>query len=288
MKNILFLFLIILFACQSKQKESADLVSVSILPQKYFVDQISGGLLKVNVLVPPGASPHDYSVLPSQMKSLSNSKIWIQIGLLSFEDVWNNKFADLNKGVRIVNSSEGIEPITGIDEHEGEHAGHDHGHGFDPHIWLAPAEAKILAQNTYEALKSDFPEHAETFEKNFVQLTAMMDSLTVEIEQQLATMPNRSFLIFHPTLGYYARQFQLEQIPLELDGKEPSPRHMKNIVDVARMKNIRTILIQKEFDTENALQLSREIGGKVLVIDPLDYDWEKQIREISRIIADQK
>ncbi|MFY9154218.1 MAG: zinc ABC transporter substrate-binding protein [Prolixibacteraceae bacterium] len=288
MKNFAYLFILLLFACQPKQNETTDLVSVSILPQKYFTDRISGGLLQVNVLVPPGASPHDYSVLPSQMKALSKSKVWLQIGLLSFEEVWNDKFADMNKDLRIVNCSEGIDPIAGSDEHETEDPEHDHGGGIDPHIWLAPNDAKILAKNTLIALKSGFPEHAEAFEKNFIQLTAEMDSLSNEIEQELASMPNRSFLIFHPTLGYFARQFQLEQIPLELDGKEPSPRHMKDIVDVARRKNIHTILIQKEFDTENALQLSREIEGKVVVIDPLDYDWEKQIREISQNIAARK
>lgn len=288
MKKLAYFILILLIACQPKQKESAELISVSILPQKYFVDQISGGLLQVNVLVPPGASPHDYSVLPSQMKSLSKSKMWLQVGFLSFEEVWNDKFTDPNQELPIVNCSEGIIPLAGSDEHEETHAGHNHGTGLDPHIWLAPADAKILAKNTFTALKSGFPEHAEVFEKNFVKLNALMDSLSGEIEQELASMPNRSFLIFHPTLGYFARQFNLEQIPLELDGKEPSPRHMKDIVDVARLKNIHTILIQKEFDTENALQLSREIKGKVVVIDPLDYDWKKQIQEISRNIADKK
>ncbi len=288
MKIYIFLLVVVLFACQSKPKDTGHMITVSILPQKYFVDQISGGLIKVNVLVPPGSSPHDYSVLPSQMKALSKSKVWLQIGLLTFEEVWNDKFAEINKDLVITNCSDGIEPIAGADEHEEDHSEHAHRDGLDPHIWLAPSDAKILATNTFNALKSSFPELAPEFEINFGYLLAVMDSVSVQIEKELAPMPNRSFLIFHPTLGYFARQYHLEQIPLEQDGKEPSPRHMKDMVDIARAGNLHVILIQKEFDTENALQLSREIDGKVVVIDPLEYDWKKQILEISRDIADQK
>lgn len=290
MKKLSYLLIILLFACQPKQKENSNLVSVSILPQKYFVDQISGGSLDVNVLVPPGSSPHDYSVLPSQMKALSNSKIWFQIGLMTFEEVWNDKFAEINPGLVIINSSEGITKISGHECEEDHDHSHDHAHaeGFDPHIWLAPAEARIIADHTFNALKVAFPEQASVFENNHSRLVADIDSLARHIGQQLATMTNRSFLIFHPTLGYYSRQFQLEQIPLELNGKEPSPKHMKKIVDIAHEKNIRTVLIQKEFDTENALQLSREIGGSVVVIDPLDYDWKKQMLVITQLLAGQQ
>ncbi|HZL11497.1 MAG TPA: zinc ABC transporter substrate-binding protein [Prolixibacteraceae bacterium] len=285
MKKHLYLLVIILLACQPKQKEVASLVSVSILPQKYFVEQIAGNLLKVNVLVPPGSSPHNYSVLPSQMKDLAKSKVWLQIGLLTFEEAWKDKFTEINKDLVIVNCSEGIVPIA-----ESEEEGHDHGHSgaFDPHIWLAPAEVKVIAQNTLNALKVGFPEHSGVFEENYARFISKIDSLSSEIKQKLAPLKNRNILIFHPTLGYYARQYNLEQIPLELDGKEPSPKHLKDIVDLAREQNIHVIFIQKEFDTENALQLSREIGGEVVVIDPIDYQWEKQILDITEKIAAQK
>lgn len=289
MKNFVYLLVLILFSCQPKQKESDLMVTVSILPQKYFVDQIAGDLIQVNVLVPPGSSPHNYSVLPSQMKALAKSKVWLQIGLLTFEEVWKDKFAEINKDLVLVNCSEGIDPIAGS---ECEEEGHDHEmthhEAYDPHIWVAPAEAKILAQHTFSALKTAFPEHTAIFETNYNRLTAKIDSLLEQIEEKLKPVTNRSILIFHPTLGYYARQYRLEQIPLELDGKEPSPKHMKLIVDQARKQNIRVVFIQKEFDAENALQLSREIGGEVMTIDPLDYNWEKQILDITEKIAAQK
>lgn len=287
MKKYSFLFLVILFACQSGPKQISHLVSVSILPQKYIVDQIAGDLLQVNVLVPPGTSYHNYEVLPSQMKDLAKSKVWLQIGLLTFEDAWKEKLAQINQDLAFVNCSEDINLITGS---ECEEEGHDHEHAeaYDPHIWMGPAEVKRIAQNTLHALSKSFPEHISEFEKNYAGFILKIDSLAVQIDQKLATLTNRNILIFHPALAYYARQFKLEQTPLELDGKEPSPKHMKDIVDLARSQNIKVIFIQKEFDSENALQLSREIGGEVIIIDPLDYNWEKQMLDITEKIAAQK
>lgn len=288
MKNYLCFIILLLAACQSKQKDERQLVSVSILPQKYFVDQIAGNLVQVNVLVPPGSSPHNYEILPSQMKDLAKSKAWLQIGLLTFEAALKDKLADLNKNLSIVNCSEGILPIAGIEHEEEGHADIGHQDAFDPHIWLAPAEVKIIAQNTLKALKTAFPEHAIDFEANFTRFISRIDSLSAQIAQKLTPLKNRSILIFHPALAYYARQFGMNQIALELNGKDPSPRHMKEIVDLAHHQNIHVIFIQKEFDSAFALQLSREINGAVVVIDPLDYNWEKQMMDITDKIAAQK
>ncbi len=285
MKNYFYLIFVILFACQPKSREASSLVSVSILPQKYFVEKIAGNLVQVNVLVPPGSSPHNYEVLPSQMKDLAKSKAWLQIGLLTFEDAWKEKMAEINKDLSIVNCSEGISPIAGDDHHE---EGHEHAGAFDPHIWLAPAEVKVLAQNTLKILTKSFPKHASEFEKNYSRFILEIDSLSAQIEQKLSPLKNRNILIFHPALAYYARQFKLEQIPLELDGKEPSPKHMKDIVDLAHQQNTHVIFIQKEFDPAFAQQMAREINGEVMIIDPLDYNWEKQILDITEKIAAQE
>lgn len=288
MKKYLSILIFLLAACQQKPKNDQAMVSVSILPQKYFVNQIAGPLLQVNVLVPPGSSPHNYEILPSQMKDLAHSKAWLQTGLLTFEEALKEKLASVNKNVAMVNCSEGIHAIEGS---ECEEEGHDHEHAhheaFDPHIWLAPAETKIMAQNTLKALKSAFPEHAEKFDANYSRFTSRIDSLAEVIDGKLSSLKNRHILIFHPALAYYARQFNLEQIALEMDGKEPSPRHMKEIVDLAHAQDIHVIFIQKEFDAAFARQLAKEIQGQVVVIDPLDYDWQKQMLDITEKIAAQ-
>jgi zinc transport system substrate-binding protein len=288
MKKYLYILLFILAACQPRSNDERELVSVSILPQKYFVDRIAGKLLQVNVLVSPGSSPHNYEILPSQMKDLARSKAWLQVGLLTFEDALKQKLADINKDVAMVNCSQGINPIAGSEceeeDHDHEHAHHE---AYDPHVWLAPAEARIIAQNTLEALKEGFPKHAEEFETNYSKLISKIDSVSTQIEQKLSGVKNRNILIFHPALAYYARQFDMQQIALELDGKEPSPRHMREIVDLAHEQQIHVIFIQKEFDSSFALQLSREIEGEVKIIDPLDYDWENQLLDITDKIAAQ-
>lgn len=286
MKRYLYLLIFLVTACQPKPKETYNTITVSILPQKYFVEQIAGDLLDVNVLVPPGSSPHNYSVLPSQMKDLAKSKVWLQIGLLTFEEVLAEKLADINRDLALVNCSQGIDAIAGVAcEEEGHDHDHAHHEAFDPHIWLAPAEVKIMTKNALEALTKEFPEHKNAFDSNYERFVARLDSISESIRKKLAPLTNRHILIFHPALGYYARQYNLEQIALESEGKEPSPKHMKSVVDMARTENIRVIFIQKEFDTENALQLSREIGGEVMTIDPLEYNWEQQILDITEKIA---
>lgn len=287
MKKYIYLLAIVLIACQPKPPKTMNTVSVSILPQKYFVEQIAGNLVSVNVLVPPGSSYHNYEVLASQMKSLSESKIWLQIGLLTFEEMWKEKFAEMNQNMKIVNCSEGVDLLAGSCEEDHDHD-HAHHEAFDPHIWAAPAESKIVAKNTFLALKAAFPEHAQTFEANYAKFDAHIDSVSAQISAKLAPFANRGIMIFHPTLGYFARQFGMNQIALEMDGKDPSPKHMKEMVDTAKAQNIRIVFIQKEFDSENALQLAREIGGEVVTIDPLDYNWDKQMLDIAEKIASQK
>jgi zinc transport system substrate-binding protein len=288
MKKYLYVLILLLAACQQKPNNNQAMVSVSILPQKYFVDQIAGNLLQVNVLVPPGSSPHNYEILPSQMKDLAHSKAWLQVGLLSFEDALKQKLSSMNKDVVMVNCSEGINPIEGSkDEHEEAGNAHAHSETYDPHLWLAPAESKIIALNTLKALKTAFPEHTREFETNYTRFSTKIDSLTLVISQKLSNLNNRNILIFHPALAYYARQFNLKQVALEMDGKEPSPRHMKEIVDLAHAQNIHVIFIQKEFDVAFARQLASEINGQVVVIDPLDYNWESQLMDITKKIAAQ-
>jgi zinc transport system substrate-binding protein len=206
--------------------------------------------------------------------------------LLSFENALKEKLAITNKNVPLVNCSVGFDPIAGLEE---EDHGHEHGHteAYDPHIWLAPAESKIIALNTLKALKAAFPEHDQAFDANYSTFIAKIDSISTLIDLQLENLGNRQILIFHPALAYYARQFNLQQVALEMDGKEPSPRHMKEIVDLAHRENIHVIFIQKEFDPAFAQQLAKEINGRVEIIDPLDYDFEKQLMDITAKIAAQ-
>lgn len=284
MKKFILLLMVIASACHSGPSGDNMIISVSIFPQKYFVEKIAGELVQVRVLVPPGASPELYSLMPSQMRELAGSAAWLRIGRVGFEESWHDKIRQSTPGLKIFDTSLQADWITG-EEGEETHGDHTHTHGIDPHIWSSPDEVRKIVTETYRALISLLPEKKEILTRNYELFLTEIDQLDQELKATLNPLKNRKFLIFHPALTYFARQYQLEQIALEVDGKEPSPKHMRSIVEEARAENIRIIFIQKEFDAENAQQLAREIGGEVVQIDPLSEQWDQQLKAIAKKIA---
>ncbi|MGV8092760.1 MAG: metal ABC transporter solute-binding protein, Zn/Mn family [Mangrovibacterium sp.] len=281
MKRVILFFLVMItFGCTTKPVTDKMIISVTILPQKYFVEKIAGDLVQVHVLVPPGASPELYSLMPSQMKELSRSAAWMRIGKIGFEEGWIDKIRQSTPRLKIFDTSVHADWIAGEEEH-GEHV---HLHGIDPHIWSAPDEVRNIVTETYQALSILLPANKEILKRNYESFMQEIDQLDQDLKDQFVQLKNRKFLIFHPALTYFARRYNLEQIALEVDGKEPSPRYMRSLIEKAKSENIRVILIQKEFDAENARQLAKEIGGEVVQIDPLNEQWDKQLREIAKKI----
>lgn len=258
------------------------IISVSILPQKYFVERIAGDLVKVNVLVPPGASPELYSPAPSQMRELSQSAAWFRIGKIGFEEGWLEKIRQSVPGLKIFDTSVQVDWITGEKE---DHENHVHLHGIDPHIWSSPDEVKKIVEETYRALSELLPGNRKVLSLNYKLFVKEIDQLDQELKSLFDRLDNKKFMIFHPALAYLARQYGLEQIALEVDGKEPSPKYLRTLIEQAKSENIGVIFIQKEFDAENARQLAREINGEVVQIDPLNEQWDKELRKIAKKIV---
>ena len=277
MKRLILFFILIASGCMSRQQAGRITISVTILPQKYFVEKIAGDLVAVNVLVPPGASPELYSLMPSQMRELSRSAAWLRIGKIGFEESWLDKIRQSVPGLKIFDTSAQAGWITG----EKTHGDHVHLHGVDPHIWSSPEEVKKIATETYRALAGLLPAEKERLDKNYKLFTEEIDRLDRELKSMFDQLENRKFLIFHPALSYLARQYGLEQIALEEDGKEPSLNYMRELIEKAKAENIRVVFIQKEFDAENARQLAKEIDGEAIQIDPLNEQWDQQLREIA-------
>ena len=276
MKKYFSLLFIVLLACQTAQKTGQkEVITVTILPQKYFVERIAGDLYQVNVLIPPGASPELYSLVPSQLKDVVRSKTWLRMGHVGFELSWTDKIMAANPEMQTFVLSEGIDLIRGEEGHDD----HMHPGGVDPHFWMAPREILIIAENTLKALIKLNPAQEKLFRENFEKLKIDIADVDKHISEVLANVRNRSFLVFHPALTYFARQYGLEQVALEKMGKEPSPKHVKEVVELAREKNIRVIFIQKEFDLSNAQIIADEIDGKIVQINPLAYDWVAQMKE---------
>lgn len=289
MRKFLILLFLIAFACNTKTISNKPLITVSILPQKYFVEKIAGDLVDVNVLVPPGASPEMYSLMASQMTDLARSEVWFRIGKIGFEESWVDKISQTNPELKIVDTSVGIDWIDG----EGEELGQNmkdieedtHSHGVDPHIWLSPKEVRLVVEQIYKTLTDLFPEHKDELTVNYHLFLNEINELDEYLGTQFQNLKNRTFFIFHPALTYLARQYNLRQVALEVEGKEPSPRYLQQVIELAEAERIKVIFIQKEFDEENASQLAKEIEGEVVQIDPLNEDWENQLREIAQKIT---
>lgn len=274
--------ILLLVSCrQGSQSTGKPVISVSILPQQYFIERIAGDMVDVNVMIPSGASPATYEPTVSQLTSLNRSSSYLKIGYVGFELGWFDKIRSVNPSMKIVDLSDGIELIN--ETEEGHSDDHSHG-GVDPHVWMSTINAKIIARNTYNELLLLLPDEKEMLTSKFNQLELDIDSLHRTITEMLAMKGNRSFMIYHPALSYLARDFNLNQLPLETGGKTPSPTHMRRMSDLGKKEDISAIFIQMQFDRKNAEALAREIGAEIVQINPLDPDWYKQMLYIAKML----
>jgi zinc transport system substrate-binding protein len=287
------IFAILLTACQSANPTHAtDLeptqVTVSIVPLAYFVDRIGGDLVSTNIMVLPGESPHSYEPTADQMKALANSAVFFSIGV-EYEDNWLPRFEEINPDLKIVDSSAGIERIemTAEDDHGVSETAEDHSSetGLDPHVWLSPANGKIIAANVLAALSELDPVHAETYQANTESLLADIDQVDASIRETLSGMEQKTFMVFHPSWGYFAHDYGLEQIPVQVEGQDPSASELAGFVETAREHNIKVIFVQPSFSTEDAQAIAQEIGGEIAIIDPLAEDWLSNLQSVAEAFA---
>ena len=267
---------------QTSENKEKDIITVSILPYQYFVEKIAGNLFTCEVMIPPGASPASYEPTPRQVMNLSNSKLYLLSGYLAYEQNWVKNFKTNLPNLEFYNTSQGLNLIKNeIKNHD------DHDHGpIEPHVWTSPQNVKIISQNIADALIKIKPENKSIFLKNLEQFHKEIDSIDFTINQLLMAKTNRSFIIYHPALTYFAHDYKLTQIPIEQEGKEPSVKHIRAVADFAIENKIKVILIQKQFNKEEAKTLEQEIGGKIVEIDPLAFDWENEMIFIAKQLSE--
>jgi len=283
-RSLIVILLFLFVGCQSHTSDSKKKVLfVSILPLKYFADQLTQGRFEVEVMVPPGASPETYAPTPKQMIHLSESKGYFSIGYLGFEQVWLANFKATNANLQVYQTSTGIELIKEVQAHNDQ----EHPSGVDPHIWSSPKTAQIMADNMCNGLKQIDPEHSAAYDTNLKKLKIQISNVDSVITEIFKGSSEKRFVVFHPALGYLARDYGLEQLAIEFEGKIPSPRHLKQVIEAARKAKVKFILIQKEFDAENAAVIAAETGTTILQIDPLDYNWADQVIDIAQKISKQ-
>jgi zinc transport system substrate-binding protein len=299
---------------------------VTIGPQKYFVDKVSGGQVPVSIMVAPGANPHAYEPKPRQMAELTKAKIYFTIGD-SFDQTWLPRIMGANPGMTVVHTAEGIAKIPMLEEHhhdetgpeaapdsedphgaepahetqekhphDGEHEGkHQEEHHaedglgtLDPHIWLDPALVKVQVGHIRDGLSRIDPEHVAAYAENAASFERELDALDREIRSILTPIPEerRTFLVFHPSWGYFAKAYGLTQVSIEVEGKEPSPRDMARIIAMGKESGAKVVFVQPQFSEKSAAVIARQIGATVVRLDPLAEDWDGNMRRAAQAFAD--
>lgn len=264
-------------------------LTVSILPQKWFVDRIAGDLVAVQTLVGSGDDPHTYEPSPSQMAALEKSVLYFTIGI-EFEEAWMDKLSAANKTMKIVDSSAGIERIPMVgghhhheETHETEAVHHDEIDGLDPHIWFSPDNAKQIAKNIAGALIEQDPKHESVYTSHLETLLEDITRTDAEIKSLLQNVSRRHFMIVHPAWGYFARSYNLQMIPVEIGGNEPAPGDLAEILEAAREYQISALFVEKGSNMNLARSVASQAGiSEIIEWDPMAYEWIENMLSLGR------
>lgn len=278
MRLTFFLFLIVILGgCNNTpaEKQPASSVTVSIRPQKYLINKIAGDKFQVSVLVPEGSGPETYEPTARQMQEISGSSLCFITGLLDFEKTWFSEVSELYPELTVVNLSQGVNVISG-DEHDHHgheaHEGHNHS-GLDPHIWLSIRELKTQAAAVKDALVAIDAANKDYYTANFNRFIAYADSADSVITAKFKAAPQPVvYMIYHPSLSYFARDYNLEQLPIELEGKEPGAAWMKELIDMAKTKNIRGVYYSPQLDKRSPQAIASQLGIEARQFNDLGED----------------
>jgi zinc transport system substrate-binding protein len=271
----------LLFAMASSGFAAPMEVYVSIPPQKWLTDQLGGEKVVTHVLVDKGQDPHTFEPTPRQISALSRSRLYFTIGL-EFEKQITGKLGGAVAGLTMVDTTGSLEKIamTGGHDPHGEHGDH-HQEATDPHVWLSPPNLIRMADDMAAAMISADPGNAEYYRQNLQRTSAALGELHKELAADLASFKGAAFYVFHPSFGYFAREYQLEQEAVEIAGKSPSPRQLSALITRARAEGVRIIFVQPQFDVKSAATVAQAIDGVVEPLDPLAEDVAGNLRTIS-------
>jgi zinc transport system substrate-binding protein len=262
-------------------QDSPITVVVSIPPQKYFVERVGGDRVNVSVLLPPGSSPATYEPRPDQLQSISGADAYVRIRVPFENAIWD-RIRAVNSEMIIVDLTENIDRVDIATRKPGNSAdAADAPRRPDPHIWLSPPLVQQQAQTIYEALVVLDPAGEATYASNLEQFQADIDQLNQTIEDSLANVESPTFMVFHPAWGYFADAYGLEMLPIEVGGNEPSAAELSQLIQEAQAKEIEVVFAQPQFNTEDAETIARDIGGEVVLLNPIAEDWLSNMQQVA-------
>ncbi|RKO64352.1 cation ABC transporter substrate-binding protein [Campylobacter sp. P255] len=273
--RVLFLCLISFFSLYAK-----NLVSVSIAPQAYFVKQIAKDTLDVNIVIPPNANEHTFEFKPSGILKLEKSDIYFTANL-EFEKIWILKLKDNLKNTQIISTQNGIK-LMPLQEHA--HDGHHH-HGDDPHTWLDPVLVKTHAKNIALALIEQYPENKAFYEQNLKDFLKELDTLNLQIQALFEHSKGKYFLVYHPSWGYFAKRYHLNQIPVEIEGKEPKPKDLAKLAKLIQKEHIKAIFVPKGANNNTIKAMANNYGLQIIELDHLPSDYNNALLSDAKNIA---
>lgn len=284
--TLLLLIALLLLSCAPEQESKSSLkplIFVSIPPQAGLLRELAGDKVEIRTLVGEGQSPHSYEPTARQLTTLSEADLLFTIGV-PFEKTLLKKIRPLNPDLPIIGTDEQITKRAMPHAHHGEHCTHDHGEK-DPHVWLSTENALVITATMFEALEELDPENQPFYSERYEALLTEMEDLHKATEAKLAPFKGNRFYVFHPSFGYFADQYGLEQVPIELDGKSPSPRQLADLIEQAQIDGVKVIFVQKQFPADSARAVADAIGGKVVQLDPLAEDVVANLQQIAESIA---
>jgi len=268
--GISFLYFLLLPNTQTPSGTGQVRVVVSVAPQEEFVKAVGKDKVQVTVMVPSGSDPHTYEPRPQQMQELSQAQLYLMVGSpLEFELTWMDKMRAMNPQMKVVNTSQGINFIN-----QGENTG-------DPHVWVSPRNAKIMVENTYQALVEVDPDNQRYYQENRDQYLKELDLLDQNLTHSLQKVKSKKILVYHPAWAYLCRDYGLEQVAIEKEGKEPTSQELAQLVDQARQDNITLVFVSPQHNQRNAQVIADELGGEVVVVDPLARDYLENLAQVA-------
>lgn len=288
MKAFHLLLLALLLCCgctPSKTDDSRPCLTVTIEPLRYVAERIAGQHFEIVTMVPRGSNPETYEPTSRQLVALSRSRALFLTGHLGFERNWLKALQANAPHTEFIPLADGIDYIREAPGVSVSHHGHSHEGGIEPHIWTSPRNMTLIARNLCNALCRIDSAHKAEYRSNLQQLTRRLAETDDSIRTLLKSGTQHEFLIYHPTLSYFARDYHLVQHAIETDGKEPSPARLQQLVATCRERNIRTVFIQQEFDSRNAEIIVNETGTRPVTINPLAYHWEEEMIQIARALS---
>ncbi|MDR2808790.1 MAG: zinc ABC transporter substrate-binding protein [Spirochaetaceae bacterium] len=272
-----------LSGCFSKQVLDAPIVVVSILPQRWFVENIAGDTVQTVVLVGPSQNPHDYEPTPEQLSALARAKVWVLSGT-EFEIGLKPKVEELFPQLRIVDGTEGVH-FRSLESDGSKNEAHD---SIDRHSWLGQEPALIMASHIKDALCIANESHGEQYLHNYQQVQQEIRAEFALLHEKLADCAGTTVFVYHPAFGYFLDEFGIKQEAVETGGKEPTPRHLAALIEKARQRNVQTIFVQAQFPVEAAGTIASVIGARLVALDPLESDWLGIIRKMGEAVKSAK